>query len=322
MSSDRKLPQKFFNCLAVASPSFCKDQSLLEESKKLCKNLVTNQTNQHMTESQLIDFLRENQADAVIIGTDFLTAKVLDAVPNLKAVGKYGVGLDRVDLAAIKQKGIYFGYQAGVNKRSVSELALCFMLGHQRNIFKSISRMEQNHWIKDGGLQLSNSTVGIVGMGHIGSDLAGLLMAFHCKLLVCDILDKTKEAKTFRATQVSYEELLGDSDIITFHVPGGTSTHHMFGLNEVKRTKATALIINTARGSVVDFDATSQAVRDGCLAGYASDVFPSEPFLAENYKLTDGFYFTPHIGGNAREAVLAMGRSAIEGLRSYLEQDS
>jgi D-3-phosphoglycerate dehydrogenase len=316
--SPEQNPRKIFNCLAIASPSFCRDQALISEARALTKKLVTNPTGERMGEAELIRFLKENQADGLIIGTDSLTAAVINAAPDLKAIGKYGVGLDRVDLDAIKAKGIYFGYYSGVNKRSVSELTLCFMLGHQRNIFRSIERMQRADWTKDGGSQLSGSTIGIIGFGHIGTDLADVLRPFNCKLLIHDILDKSNEAARLGAKQVSYTDLLKDSDILTFHVPGGTATHHMFGEKEIQRTKNSALVINTARGSVFDFDATINAVREGRLGGYASDVFPKEPLLASNFKIEDGFYFTPHIGGNAKEAVLAMGRAALDGLKQYL----
>jgi D-3-phosphoglycerate dehydrogenase len=265
-------------------------------------------------------FIDQHQPDALIIGTDPLTANVLSAAKKLKAIGKYGVGLDKIDLAAVKARGIFFGFKAGVNRRSVSELTLAFMLGHQRNIFKGISRMQEGRWVKDGGSQLSAKTIGIVGFGHIGTDLAHLLKPFQCNILVNDILDKTDQARALGATQVSYKELLISSDVISFHVPGGSETKNMFGDAQVKLVKPTAFIINTARGSVVDFDATSKAVREHRLGGYASDVFPTEPFLSQDYLVEDGFYFSPHIGGNATEAVLDMGQAAIEALKQYLEQ--
>lgn len=311
-------PKKQFDCLAIASPSFCRDEALVSEAGSLARRLVTNSTGERLGEADLIRFLKESRADALIIGTDSLTASVLDSAPHLKAIGKYGVGLDRVDLEAIKRKGIFFGYQSGVNKRSVSELTLCFMLGHQRNIFRSITRMQNAEWTKDGGSQLSATTVGIIGFGHIGTDLAEILRPFQCKLLVHDILDKSKEASKFGALQVSYEDVIKNSDILTFHVPGGAATHHMFGEREIKMSKPSALVINTARGSVIDFDATAAAIRERRLGGFASDVFPKEPLLSSHFKVKDGFYFTPHIGGNATEAVLAMGRAAIDGLKHYL----
>ena len=181
--------------------------------------------------------------------------------------------------------------------------------------------MQQASWQKDGGMQLSEKTVGIIGFGFIGTDLAKLLAPFNCKILIHDILDKTSECQALNTQQVAYDELLKKSDIISFHVPGGAVTKNMFSDAQIKITKPGALIVNTARGSIVDFQATTAAVRCGSLSGYASDVFPEEPFLSKDYPVEAGFYFTPHIGGNAKEAILSMGISAVDGLRAYLGQN-
>ena len=319
MSNEQTL-KKQFECLAIASPSFCKNKLLIDEAQKLAKNLRLNSSGERLAEGELIKFILDSGADALIIGTDPLTETVLRAAPKLKAIGKYGVGLDRVDLNAIESRNIFFGYEAGVNKRSVSELTLGYMLGHQRNIFKSLSRMQQATWSKHGGSHLSEKTIGIVGFGHIGSDLAELLQPFRCKLLVHDILDKRDEARRLNATQTSYHELLKHSDIISFHVPGTPATKLMFAEAEIRLSKMHALIINTARSMVVDFDAIIEAVRSSRLGGFASDVFPNEPLVSRDYKIEDGFYFTPHIGGNAEEAVLNMGRAALAKLRYFLNQ--
>lgn len=318
--SNEQILKNQFQCLAIASPSFCKNKLLIDEAKTLAKNLRLNSSGERLAEGELIKFILDSEADALIIGTDPLTETVLRATPKLKAIGKYGVGLDRVDLKAIESRNIFFGYEAGVNKRSVSELTLGYMLGHQRNIFKSLIRMQHAAWIKYGGSHLSEKTVGIVGFGHIGTDLAELLKPFNCKLLVHDILDKKVVAHQLNATQTSYQELLKNSDIISFHVPGTPETRHMFGDGEIRLSKTNALIINTARATVVDFNAIVTAVRSGRLGGFASDVFAEEPFLSQEYSMEDGFYFTPHIGGNAQEAVLNMGRAALKALRTFLNQ--
>jgi phosphoglycerate dehydrogenase-like enzyme len=311
-----------FKCLAIASPSFAKHPTLVTEARDIAEQVVINSDGTRFDEGQLLKFLSQPHADAVIIGTDPLTKSVISQLPHLKAIGKYGVGLDNVDLNALDHHSIYLAWQPGVNRRSVAELTLGFMIGHMRNVFRSICDMQHGHWVKNGGMQLSEKSVGIVGFGHIGTDVARLLQPFNCKLLIHDILNKQSQCHEFKATQVSYEKLLQASDIVTFHVPGGTATRNMFSSREIKLVKTTALIINTARGSIIDFPAVTKALRDENIGGYASDVFPHEPFISEDYLVKDGFYFTPHIGGNAEEAVLDMGRSAIEGLKQYLKRAS
>ncbi len=119
-----------------------------------------------------------------------------------------------------------------------SELVLGFMVGHCRNIFKSIDRMQNGNWIKNGGVQLSNRVVGIVGLGHIGLDLARLLQPFGCKIQYFDIVDKQSVAADLGATSVTYDELVSSSDIVSFHVPGGSQTFKMFGPPQIEIAKS------------------------------------------------------------------------------------
>lgn len=311
--------KKLFNCVAIPSPSFSKHKTLVSEAKALAHKVITNEAGVKFTEDGLRDFLNNSLADGAIIGTDPLSANVIGSLKHLKAVGKYGVGCDNVDIGTLKEHGIHFGWEGGVNRRSVSELALGFMLGHQRNIFKSIDRMQRASWQKNGGVQLSEKTIGIVGFGFIGTDLAKLLRPFGCEILVHDVLDKSAECRDLGVRQVSYEDLLRRADVVTFHVPGGSGTKNMFSAEQIQKVKTHCLVINTARGGICDFGAVTEAVKSGKLGGYASDVFPDEPMESREFTIESGFYFTPHIGGNADEAVLAMGRAAIRGLQEYLD---
>lgn len=311
------MTSKIFECIAIPSPSFSKHKVLVAEASAHAKRIVINDAGEKFDEAGLANFLNEAKADAAIIGTDPLSSKVISSLKYLKAIGKYGVGCDNVDIAALKAKGIHFGWEGGVNRRSVSELVLGFMLGHQRNIFRSINRMQNGSWQKDGGVQLSEKIIGIVGFGFIGTDLAHLLKPFGCEILVHDILDKTIICRDLGVKQVPYEDLLTRADILSFHVPRSSVTRGMFGPKELTKTKQNLLVINTARGGILDFDAVTKAVLSHKIAGYASDVFPDEPLISSEFKVESGFYFTPHLGGNAAEAVLAMGRSAIKGLKEF-----
>ena len=311
-----------FDCLVIPSPSFSQHETLVREARTLARRVVTNNKGTRFDEAELLAFINDANADAVIAGTDPLSATVIERLENVKAVGKFGVGCDNVDIEALHRNGIYFGWEGGVNRRSVAELALGFMLGHQRNIFRSIDRTQRSTWKKDGGFQLTGKTVGIIGFGFIGTDLASLLAPFKCNLVVHDIIDKSEQCLSFSARQIPYDDLLRSADIVTFHVPGGDVTRNMFGEGQIDLVRPSALVINTARGSIVDFNAVSKAVQDGRIGAYASDVFPEEPLISSSFKIEDGFYFTPHIGGNADEAILAMGRSAIRGLKSFLASAS
>ncbi|MCX6118023.1 MAG: NAD(P)-binding domain-containing protein [Proteobacteria bacterium] len=306
--------------IAVTSPSFSKNETLLSELSKHADKLILNDSNIKFTETSVVSWLNESKAEAAIIGTEPISGSVIKQLKYLKAIGKYGVGCDNIDVHALKSAGIFFHWEGGVNKRSVSELALGFMLGHFRNVFKNIDCMQSGSWKKVGGVQVSNRNIGIVGLGHIGTDLASLLQPFGCKIYFHDVADKSDTAKKYGIEQLDYLDLLRQCDMISFHVPGGDSTHHMFADKEIAALRNNKpLIINTARGTVCDFDAVVKGVNSGLLAGYASDVFPIEPFDSSQFKIENGFYFTSHIGGNAAEAVISMGQASIRGIMRYLE---
>jgi phosphoglycerate dehydrogenase-like enzyme len=303
--------------IIVTTHSFSKNQILRSELLEYFSNVEFNDNGFRYTGSELVDYLKS--ADGVIVGLDPMNSGVIEALPKLKIISKFGVGLDNVDVEYAKSKNISIGWTGGVNKRSVSEQTLCFMLGHCRNIFGSAYRLKQAVWEKNGGMQLSGKTIGIIGAGYIGTDVLRILQPFNCNLLICDIIDKTQTADEFEAKQVELNELLMNSDIITLHVPLTVLTKHMINSETIKQMKSTAFVINTSRGPVVDQAAIKNALKNNLIAGAALDVFEKEPPTDLEFLAMQNLITTPHIGGNAVEAVLAMGRSAINHLRNFFK---
>jgi D-3-phosphoglycerate dehydrogenase len=193
------------------------------------------------------------------------------------------------------------------------------MLGLCRNVFGSGFKLKQSDWDKNGGHQLSGKTVGIIGCGHIGSDVARLLSPLGCSILVRDIVDKSDFCHKQGASIASLEEVIEKSDVITLHVPLTELTRQMVNENFLKRMKSSAFFINTCRGEVVDQDALKNALNQKTIAGAALDVFAEEPPTDAEFLSLPNLMVTPHIGGNAREAVAAMGRSAIDHLVSFFQ---
>jgi phosphoglycerate dehydrogenase-like enzyme len=301
--------------VAVTSISFGKNITLREELKNKFPNSSFNESGGNLPEHEFIKFL--NNADAVIVGTEHVTDKILNQTPRLKIISKYGVGLDNIDEESLKRRNIALGWTGGVNQRSVSELTLCFMLGLCRNIFYSGYKLKQSQWEKDGGQQLTGKTIGIIGCGHIGSDLVRLLAPFKCNLLVNDIINKSEFCRNHGAIQTSLETLVNESDLISLHVPLTSVTKEMVNEDFLGQMKPTSCLINTSRGDVVDQAALKNALQQNTIAGAALDVFTEEPPTDEEFLSLPNLMATPHIGGNAREAVEAMGRSAIAHLVAY-----
>jgi phosphoglycerate dehydrogenase-like enzyme len=301
--------------VAVTSISFGKSAILREELKRVFPNCYFNEQGQRFSGAELVDFLKD--ADAAVVGIESINDHILCKTPHLKIISKYGVGLDSIDQESLKRRNIALGWTGGVNRRSVSELTLCFMLGLCRNVFGSGYSLKQSKWKKEGGWQLTGKTVGIVGCGHVGSDVIQLLAPLQCTLLVCDIVDKSKFCQKYNATQTSLENLIAESDVVSLHVPLTSLTAKMVDKKFLNQMQRTAYLVNTCRGDVIDQQELKTALINGSIAGAALDVFAEEPPSDDEFLSLPNLTGTPHIGGNAREAVEAMGRSAINHLASF-----
>lgn len=303
--------------VVVTSRSFAKSTVLREELLRFFPNSVFNEDDKKLFGKELIEFI--NDADAAIVGVETIDSSVLEHTPELKIISKYGVGLDNIDQELLKNRDIFLAWTGGTNKRSVSELTLCFMLGLCRNVFGSSFKLKKLEWEKDGGYQLSGKTVGIIGCGHTGSDVVRLLAPFGCNLLVRDIVDKSNFCQEQGASQVSLKAVLEQSNIISLHVPLTKQTHQMVNANFLQKMKSTGFLINTSRGQVVNQEALKTALMQGEISGAALDVFAEEPPIDKDFLSLPNLMVTPHIGGNAIEGVEAMGRAAIQHLVLFFE---
>lgn len=289
---------------------------MIEDLRRLFPDARLNRERRWLAGDALVDFM--TGFDAAIIGTEKIDRAILDRLPELKVIAKYGVGLDNVDQDLLHQKKIVLGWTGGVNRRSVAELALAGMLGLAHNVFRTGYQLKQGGWNKNGGFLLSEKTVGVVGCGFVGTELLELLRPFHCHLLINDIVDKSAVAKDFGATMATLPELLERSDFVSLHVPLTESTKNFISTPQFARMKPTAYLINTARGEVVDQPALKKALIQGDIAGACLDVFAVEPPTDREFLALENLMVTPHIGGNTAEAVRAMGAAAIQNLLNGL----
>jgi phosphoglycerate dehydrogenase-like enzyme len=250
----------------------------------------------------------------LITALERVDERILDALPDLDVISKFGVGLDMLDTRAMARHGVRLGWTGGVNKRSVAELAVAFMLSLLHLIPLTNREMVEGTWKNRQGRELSGRVVGIIGCGNVGKDLTKLLRAFGCAVLANDILDFPEFYTAHQVEPVALEELLRRSDVVTLHVPLDDSTRGMLDATRLSLVKQDAVLVNTARGGLVDEIALKQMLMDGRLAGAAFDVFATEPPDDRELLRLPNFLATPHIGGSSDEAVLAMGRAAISGL--------
>jgi phosphoglycerate dehydrogenase-like enzyme len=301
--------------IKVTSRSFSRHPILKQELLALFPNSLFNTDGPPTGLPNIVGFLKD--ADGVILGLEEMDRHVLQQLENVKMIAKYGVGLDNLDVSSAEELGITIGWTGGVNKRSASEQALGFMLGLSRNLFFSSFPLKNGKWEKEGGTFLTGKTIGIIGCGHIGADLIYLLQPFNCQILICDILDKSGVVDTYGATQVLQDELLAEADIISLHVPLTELTQGMVNEEFLQKMKPTAYLLNNSRGPVVEQQALKKALQQNIIAGAALDVFDSEPPDDLEFLDLPNLMVTPHIGGSANEAILAMGRSAISHLKKH-----
>ncbi|HUP58611.1 MAG TPA: phosphoglycerate dehydrogenase, partial [Bdellovibrionota bacterium] len=278
--------------LAVTSRSFSNHSVLRRELESHFGQVTFNDTGKVLAHDELVPFLRGHSH--AIVGLESVGERLLSELPELKVVSKYGVGLDMIDLDALEKRGVLLGWTGGVNRRSVAELALTLALSLVRGIPGSQRNLNGGVWKPAPGRQLTGKTVGILGCGHIGKDLVGLLAPFQCEVLACDLKSYSDFYAEHRVTATSLPELLKRCDLVSIHVPLNDSTRGLLGPRELDLMKPGAFIVNTARGGIVDEGALKQRLQSGHLGGAAFDVFATEPSDDRELLEHPRFLCTPH----------------------------
>jgi phosphoglycerate dehydrogenase-like enzyme len=298
--------------VAVTSRSFSRNETLRAETLARYENVTFNDEGLSLEGDSLVDFLAGHPL--AITALEKIDEDVLSRLPELQAISKVGVGIDMLDLDAMERHGVRLAWSRGTNARSVSELTIALMLALLRHLPAVTQLVRDREWRQVQGRTLSGQTVGIVGFGHVGRDLAGLLGAFSCRVLAHDIAPLA-DLPT-HVEQTSVESLLAESEIVSLHTVLNDDTRNLIDRDRIAAMREGALLINTSRGGLIDEHALYDALASGHLGGAALDVFSVEP-PGDNPLLTlDQVIATPHVGGSTVEAVLAMGRAAIDGLNA------
>lgn len=294
--------------VAVTSRSFSKNKTLVEELRNRYEKVILNTGGIALADESLINFLKD--ANKVIVGLEKFDSTVLDNLPNLKVISKYGVALNNIDLDQLNKRNIKLGFRPGVNKIPVAELTMLLILISLRRVHSSMLNIKDGIWSQERGLQLMNKTIGILGFGNIGSLLAELLVPYKCRILGFDIQKIDKK----EVTQCSIEEIFSDADIVSIHLPLTDSSKGLINKKLLEISKKDLKLINTSRGGIVNEEHLYNYLINNERAFAAFDVFEVEP--AFNSPLLDlkNFFATSHLGSMTEEGVIAMGLAAIEGL--------
>lgn len=299
--------------VAVPCISFSQNPTLRAELLASYPDAKFNDAKRRFIEDELIGWLRGY--DAAIMGLEPVTEKVLSALPELKVIARFGVGLDTCDPVALKRHGVRIGWEAGVNKISVAELAIAFAINGLRHVGATNAEMRAGlRPMQRMGRHLSGRVVGLHGCGNVGKEVVRLLKSFQCEILVCDIADYREFYRANGVTAVSFDELLRRSEVLSLHLPLNRSTRGLYGAAALDKLRPDCVFINTCRGGIVDEAALKERLKAGKIAAACFDVFAIEPPTDDEMLRLPNFLATPHIGGSAEEARLTMGRAAIRGL--------
>ena len=308
--------------VAVASRSFSKNQSLVHALEDKYSKVIFNNTGETLQAQELVNFL--SSADKAIIGIEQISAEVLDQLPKLKVISKYGVGINNLNLASMKSKGVKLGFTPGVNKQSVAELALTLMLLSLRKIHRNHNEIVEGIWSQEKGVELFGKTVGLLGFGNIGQKLASILKYFDCQIIFFDekifssqeLLRISKELgfKSDSIQQDGLEAVLNQADILSIHLPLLPDTQNMISTKQLNLLKPSVSIINTARGGIVDEFSLHAFLSNNPDAFAAFDVYAEEPALENSLFELPNFFGTSHRSSLTHEGINAMGLAAITGL--------
>jgi len=271
-----------------------------------------------LSSSELLPLVKE--ADGCIAGLDQIDSSVLEAGSRLQVIARYGVGVDRVDVQAATKKGIVVTNTPGANSVAVAELTIALMLALGRRICQADQATRSGEWPRYSGVSLRGKTVGLVGFGAIGREVASRLRAFDCRMVVADPCVGPDCADTYGVQLVPLDELLALSDFVSLHASLNSSTSGMVDDTFLKKMKQGAFLVNTARGELIDEEALRDALEKGHLRGAALDCFRKEPPAPDHPLLRlPQVIVTPHTGSHTDEATNAMGWMSLKACLAVLK---
>lgn len=294
------------------------DPQLCARLERSVGRVVYNESGKPLSSEQLQELLPG--MDGYIAGLDSIDAAALAAADRLQVIARYGVGVSNVDLAAARQRGIQVTNTPGANSKSVAELTLLLILSLLRPVQQAAEETRQGGWPRLNGYSLEGKTVGLLGLGSIGKEVARRLAGFDARVLAYDPQQDEDFARQHGVTYLPLAELVPQVDILSLHLPVLPETKSMVDAGFLAQMKPGAWLVNTARGELIDEAALLQALTSGRLRGAALDAFNHEPPGADNPLLAlPQVIPTPHMGAHADGATNAMGRMALENCLAVLE---
>lgn len=287
------------------------------EEKGYCVHV--NETGKSYSYDEFIKLSKD--VEGIIIGVDEADENMLQHANKLKAIAKYGVGVDNIDLNAAKKQGIKISRTVGSNSVSVAEHAISLMFALEKNIVSNCLSVKNGQWDKSYSTEMKDKTIGIIGFGNIGKEVVRIAQGIGMNVYAHDLYPIDVEyAKKHNVKISTFEELITNSDVITVHLPLTETTQSLINKEVFKKMKPTSIIINAARGGVVNENDLFDALSSKEIAGAGFDVFSKEPpVTTEPLLQLDNFILTPHTASKTKEADENTMRLAVENIMKDLE---
>jgi D-3-phosphoglycerate dehydrogenase / 2-oxoglutarate reductase len=278
-----------------------------------------------LSEKQMLDLIGQGGGfDGLLNGDDLITAKVIDAaLPRLKVIAKYGIGLDSIDVAYATKKKLPVLFTPGVNETTVAEHAIALMIGVAKSFWVHLSTVKKGQWKRQTGHELYGKTLGILGLGRIGKEVTKRANAFGMSVVAFDkFWDAGFAAQNHVQRLSDAEEVLRQADVVTLHMPNTPETQGFINSRTIGLMKDGAILINTARGGLVVEADVAAACKSGKLLGYGADVVEKEPIQSPHpFQEIDNILITPHVGSRTYESVERQGLRAAMNLVNFLNGD-
>jgi len=278
-----------------------------------------------LTEAQLLELIAGEGFDGILNGDDAITAKVIDtAMPRLRVIAKYGIGLDSIDVAHATAKNLPVLFTPGVNHTTVAEHTFGLMVALSKHFWAHVRSTKAGEWKRITGGELAGKRLALLGFGRCGKEVARRANAFDMRVVACDPQWDEEFAAAYGVERAAdLDAAVRDADVISMHMNLNATNRGWLDRKRIETLRRGALVVNTARGGLVDEVAVAEACRSGALGGYATDVLEKEPQRADHPFLgIDNIIVTPHVGSRTRESVERQGLRAARNIVNFLRGDA
>lgn len=303
---------KILSCSRLFGKIAKEPVQLLKESDFMFLDNPYSNSGKALQEDQIASLGTE--ANVLVIGSDRISRKVMESIKDLKIIVVHGVGVDNIDLKAATERKVLVANAPGTNTEAVADLAFALLLGVSRKVVNAHQMVIANNWGSVIGYELYGKILGLIGFGNIGKAIAKRARGFDMKVLVYDPYVDPKQVEALSAEVASMEDVLSKADFISLHAALNEKTRKMIGKEQLSLMKRTAILVNTARGGLIDTKALIDSLQNKEIAGAGLDVFDPEPPDGELFRGLDNVLISPHMGAFTYEALKRTGMMVTQNI--------